>query len=391
MTHFTRTFHPVGQGVFYTEIHWTNGHQFRVVYDCGSAKSQDWLRQRIESGIGKNPTVDLLFISHFDKDHISGIKFLNPKTIVIPFFSDEELILLDLHNLVYRTAIQTDFIRNLRSQFNGRLIEILPMLEEMRIEGLERPVDIEEIPGSADNRFQSGTVLGPSRQFPNWIYIPFNPNLNQRIFQNFKTALLDAGLDFGKLKNHESDYVVSHLKEIKKAFKKVGKLNDHSMLVYSGPLPGSWGWNHVREYPRYRCGYCDYCDYCDRLDCNRRPAAMFTGDILLKVKTGNGNGVLNRVYSAMPEELISYISTIQVPHHGSIHNYHADLKSYYDQTTGPVAFEPPMTYVISAGESNTFGHPSWWVIGDLMECGCHRNIRIVSENPISGLVQDLDY
>lgn len=397
MTHFTRTFHPVGQGAFYSETHDSDNTRFTVVYDCGSQKDKAWLEQRVKSGLG-SLDVDILFISHFDKDHISGVKFLKPKKIVIPFFSDEELIILGLHNLVFGTQFQTSFISDLRQRYKGNLIEVSPMSDETFIRGFENPEMFEESNGNGSRQIPSGTVVGLSKAFPVWIYIPFNPNLNKKIFQLFIQELTAAKLDIKLLQDYDSQYVIDNLSKIKTAFRKVGKLNDHSMVVYSGPIPVLWHGSPLYEYSQIRtAGNAWTCPY----HCHRRnywdnglegSSCLYTGDIPLKDSKDNDNGILRSVYSAMPQDLIDNISTIQIPHHGSSHNYHPVLKSFWDRSSGEmIESDRELTYIISAGESNTFGHPSWWVIGDLLNLDPVPNIQVVSENPISGLIQQCRY
>lgn len=65
---------------------------FSWVYDCGTTSSQDLINDslmRLENALGgSRPILDLVIISHFDKDHISGISKLlgkfNVRTLVIP-------------------------------------------------------------------------------------------------------------------------------------------------------------------------------------------------------------------------------------------------------------------------------------------------------------------
>ena len=71
-TRMTRTFHPVGQGAFYTEQFGRegNGSEVCIVYDCGTKTSQEHVdREKVVKdalGNGSQP-VDILFISHFAK------------------------------------------------------------------------------------------------------------------------------------------------------------------------------------------------------------------------------------------------------------------------------------------------------------------------------------
>jgi Cft2 family RNA processing exonuclease len=67
-----RTFHPIGQGAFYTERH----ESFNVVYDCGAMPLSNNSKSIVSSAFSKNDDIDILFISHFDYDHVSAISML---------------------------------------------------------------------------------------------------------------------------------------------------------------------------------------------------------------------------------------------------------------------------------------------------------------------------
>jgi beta-lactamase superfamily II metal-dependent hydrolase len=77
----TLLFHPVGQGLFASghlcEIA-TAGRSFHWVYDCGSASSgtlEATCVRRLAGALSgqSRPHLDLVVLSHFDRDHISGI------------------------------------------------------------------------------------------------------------------------------------------------------------------------------------------------------------------------------------------------------------------------------------------------------------------------------
>ena len=89
----TRTFHPIGQGAFYTEeFHFESDKTYRVVFDCGG-------NENIIGNIVKNAfyhrdedspqtVIDAVFISHFDDDHVNGLPFLfqyyDVRNLVLP-------------------------------------------------------------------------------------------------------------------------------------------------------------------------------------------------------------------------------------------------------------------------------------------------------------------
>lgn len=71
-----RTFHPIGQGAFYSEqfINDNNTPIGTIVYDCGSNNLT--CLKKIIPGCFISRDIDILFISHFDADHINGISTL---------------------------------------------------------------------------------------------------------------------------------------------------------------------------------------------------------------------------------------------------------------------------------------------------------------------------
>jgi len=95
---FTHKFNAVGQGLFaagtlnFSEDNTNFDHiDFRWVYDCGTTSSQRFVESAIRE-LASNPPnrpLDLIVISHFDADHISGIvELLNSvgtKTIMLPW------------------------------------------------------------------------------------------------------------------------------------------------------------------------------------------------------------------------------------------------------------------------------------------------------------------
>ena len=98
-----RVLHPVGHGAYFTEQFYdyhTGENVMNVVYDCGVRSNQPLLEQEIDCAFARSnrPHVDFLFISHLDKDHVSGIKYMiaakyidDMTTFVLPLYKDYEL------------------------------------------------------------------------------------------------------------------------------------------------------------------------------------------------------------------------------------------------------------------------------------------------------------
>ncbi|MBQ2802567.1 MAG: hypothetical protein IJF07_01560 [Lachnospiraceae bacterium] len=107
-----RMFYPVGRGAFYCErIEVSEEQAVHIVYDCGSLNKKAELKTCIDEYSSKefltgDKEIEILFVSHFDKDHISGIEELvkgkNVKNIVLPYLDIEDIVL----KLVYHIATE---------------------------------------------------------------------------------------------------------------------------------------------------------------------------------------------------------------------------------------------------------------------------------------------
>lgn len=93
MINATFHFHPVGQGLFYSG----DVGGFNFVYDCGTESKMCFLSREIQNYKRPVPRLDMLVISHFHDDHISGLKELtdrlHPRRILIPYISVDEMLL----------------------------------------------------------------------------------------------------------------------------------------------------------------------------------------------------------------------------------------------------------------------------------------------------------
>lgn len=90
-------FHPVGQGMLHSgELRQGRRQPFTWIYDCGSVTAAAQVESELDTlctsrnaAPGSKPKLDLVALSHFDADHISGLVHLlglfEVKMILLPF------------------------------------------------------------------------------------------------------------------------------------------------------------------------------------------------------------------------------------------------------------------------------------------------------------------
>jgi len=360
----TRIFHPIGQGAFYSEKHETDSSNvFTIVYDCGCSSDKDNLKDTmIKRTFNKNQKIDILFISHFDLDHVSKIPVLNEHTqierVVMPLLHEEEKILL---GNFYRGMGKTEITKLVESpeSFFGEQTSIIKVKSangfSLNVEN-SATIGIEEI--SQSRTIESGTRL--KLGFSNWIFIPYNYEYEERHLKLVE-KLNEAGIDSDKL-SKDKDYAIDEIyksigaskrrkvldpiKTLNNIYKTLeGGINQNSMLVYSGPntrnssRPHEW-WRQ-RVFWQYCCCRNYFLDNC-------RVACIYTGDANLKKEK------VEKIYADLWEN----VGTIQVPHHGSCGSFNGSFLN-----------EGIYLCPISFGEENRYDHPASAVVAEIVKKG----------------------
>lgn len=347
-----RVFYPIGHGAFYVERFYMDGNScpaFTVVFDCGCYNKSPLntyisrINEIVQKAFSENKTVDILFISHFHTDHIDGISELlqccEVKRIIVPQLSEIEKIELFVEGLL---QTEEDDIENTINIFqtiqealyeHDNVIEIAPSLES-KDEFHQELVDLDT--NTNNKTYPSGTCL--SKQFGDaqiWTYTPFNPPIKQRAAKLnhalrrssvFNTIFTTSGND--KVAALADKIRAGHLSDLREVFRKAfnDKHNEYSMTVLSScgkqchqPCEKSC---HKAINAQNR--------YCT-LNC------LYMGDF----QPDNDNlPPLMKVY-----DNLRYVGILQVPHHGSVHNY--DQKLY----------QSPRICIVSADSIDRFGHP----------------------------------
>ncbi|KGL49391.1 MBL fold metallo-hydrolase [Porphyromonas cangingivalis] len=391
-----RFFHPVGQGAFYSEHFYTSDGGYKVVYDCGttplSAKRKEVIKQEvIEQAFSKEDTIDILFISHLDWDHISLIPTLiesvkEVRNVVLPHVDNDYPILLSLVN----------FPKALKD-IKGKVVQIITSPEEYfnketkvwRIRSVEEDVPRENMnqdilfldqdTSSIDPLLSSGKKLS-LKGLKFWCYIPFNyysskefreelakKLCNDKDFQEyFKNTLgverdisVEEALDVLRDPQKVNDIIKD--KSVKTKLKDdiydqlEGKINPHSLVLYSGPIEQKAYRNH---FYHQKVEQAHNQLYHNLTTCSISCSDFLKDDHSLKwrvacIYNGDSNYEEKKLKKWL-DGLWNNVGTIQIAHHGSKRSHDFDCPR-------GTSFLCPISY----GTSNTYGHPSSDVLIDL--------------------------
>lgn len=375
-----RLFHPIGQGAFYSERHRscninTNiNTNINIVYDCGTTNPKSLAKQRVVSqSFSKDDVIHILFISHFDKDHVSLIDKLKKavnriERVVLPLLHDEEKIFLSNIYMALKQPRLAKLVSN-PNEFFGEETQIIGVRPNSDTEIGEIPsLNVLEI--NETRTIPSGTPLTISG-LNDWVYIPFNYKYDERNKQ-FLYELQKKGIDVDRLKT-DPDYIID--KTVKDKIKNIfdssgvsGNINENSMFLYSGP---SCKKDLYKHFWRGK-GWCDDICCCDfdffHHPCHsHRVACLYTGD-------GDLNKVdVKKIYT----KYWDLIGTIQIPHHGSSASFNVNVLH-----TG--RFLCPM----SVGNTNPYGHPSQRVIAEILSNRCFP--ILITEDADSTYIEIID-
>lgn len=359
-----RTFHPVGQGAFYSEkfIFDTNNNynEFNIVYDCGSvdrfALSREILKYQKETKV-----IDILFISHFHDDHINGIAELlngvSVKRVVMPYL-DIVNRLLTIGSLtdvsLYLLIANPQFFFHSLDKPNVRLTFVYP--DQKR--PYDNTFDLDKYKGEY---IYSGNPIEECFNYTNpisiWEFVPaniFSPNKNITQFTNLMEEKFGSDYIntihnlFKSLEDTALQSIISDIQDIYLESFGKARTNDTSLLLYSG-LQQDVEYdieliNNLHLYC-YVLAHKKACCYYKFSGC------LYTGDLHLSTKNSE------KVKSIFDCRLNNLLTT-QVPHHGSStsdsYDFWSNLNTY--------------TTVLCYGSRNSYHHPSPKTLSTLSSC-----------------------
>lgn len=366
-----RTFHPVGQGAFYTE----RFDNFTMVYDCGTKKNQKRLESEINGAFFKDETIDVVFVSHLHYDHISGIEHLlkkHPvKRIFLPLLTPIDKILYLILNpnapnkyedFIYDPAkkimrgknrrtkvIFINPIKNINEGFNSKLLDI----EDIN----QNKIDCQKIklPGVYD-----------------WCYIPFNfQHENKRKY--LSELLAEAKLDITDLTDKDiKKFWIANKTRLIAAYRDLTKdINVDSLMIYSGPCNDEHRYKSnnyfLRDTFNHQLNLINNSFGCLKHSHSHNCGILYFGDY-------NANNIEWRAFYSKFNSQWNSIGTVQVPHHGSA-----------DSFSSEIVIKSPLNCVISYGVDNTYGHPHIFAISNILLKG--GDIIPVTEDKQSTYIQ----
>jgi hypothetical protein len=304
-----RTFANVGQALFAVERH--SGHI--VVYDCGG-ENVGYVRRAIKRILRPEEPIDVLFISHYDRDHINGIRYLlqhySVKHLVLPMIEEPvkamTLCMFGSRSLAYRFCNDpekevADIYAAKRTHNEGREDVVMPLIHRIQQEDGERPRE-EERRGEAvvmdslvqDTSHPSGTEFVFGHDDKPWVYIPFNRAVMlPRTVEQFKIELgLAPNATYQDImdkwrRTSSKRNVFKHAWSATTGIDEKG-INAYSMTLYSGS-----------KRP------------------NQKTGCLYTGDY----DAGRYMLLLYQAYHAVWDNIF----IVQIPHHGSFPNFDGGL------------------------------------------------------------------
>lgn len=396
----TQTQWATGQGFFHSGSLTDMARDVPVmtyVVDCGAVGSQKPVTREIQNFsthpkyFAASHSPDIVFLTHFDFDHISGVKDLhattNPRRYVIPATNRLELLYLAARSMAQRTA---EDLPDWYWEFLGGPAEWLRALDgaPQVIEVFDDQERNEEGPGGLvpDNQDDGPDgvpqrVFAPGRSVRSgqavagingrrsggliWEWRTYVTRSAASHLVKFEKVLMKSVKEFCDRKS-DSDVVQwlvdNHWAELRKAYDASSKVrNLVSLCVYSGPLPDM--------YPT-----ADYFSRAWCVDCQPPPGSGGPGWL------GAGDACLDSdaeadAFVAAFRDVMQHVGTFAVPHHGA-------RSSWNDLVLAGFTDLPAPTVVVGACPGfRGWEHPSIEVIRAVSDIGSA--IRIVTKEESS--------
>lgn len=422
-----RTQHAVGQGFFHTGELTEDGSTFRYVFDCGAMSSYKVARtariKAYRASLPPGTQLDLLFISHAHADHLNGVEqLLKPKvtvdTIVLPLMNDADRLIAYGRDLMDDAASTQDaFYRAFiidpaaaLGRFKPRQILFVraqhgdggapgsgsgPDGSDLDRDLGWRPTEARlgwnllgrgrgamvasqsaaQGDGPAIDTIDDTQALGVRLEEPwFWLLAPYvdpSVDVDRNLFMKALAAKLRASGAKGlaaKIKDLDATdmekIVTQYSAALASAYAEINKnLNVTSLCLYSGPLPQATmpKFSYKAELGKWQTVKIQA----------ERVAWLSTGDAALKQPNRR------KPFLAHYGKLLKQVMTLTLPHHGSDHNFHADLITAIE----------PVKFVVAADRYGDWRHPSSAVVQAVASFG--RSVSVVTSEIASTVSEEV--
>ncbi|WP_143276215.1 ComEC/Rec2 family competence protein [Brachybacterium nesterenkovii] len=352
------------------------------VYDCGSSEGdRDRLlgREAKNSKSGLRESLDVLYISHFDEDHVNGVKILAAErqiaSIVIPATSLAERVLrFGGVRGVGTGPVSSEDIAIIRDPLAG-LRDISPGTEIIAIDETDPPSLADGAPADwvgdvvTSTPDHTGVVSVARGTASFWMLKPWTvPQVSgaRNLFLDALGYDDEASLQADLLTLLQVDEERKRVREAYEtalaAIRRSDVLNFTSLCLYVGPAVRPQATYRSRRVPTSNLlpgGAQMYRVRAERRDVGAwgvLPAWIGTGDALLKEK------VRADLFEAQYRGVADLVGAITLPHHGSHWNFSEQVL---------LGQPEQMVAVSSAGTTNIYGHPSPAVLAAVSSLGGH--------------------
>jgi len=419
----TRVQHAVGQGFFHTgHLKEDDQVKLRYIYDCGAmaryGKSRSACIDAHIMQVGPNSVVDVLFISHAHADHINGLtrlldrgSGLRVRTIILPLLDVRDRLMAYARTATEDRASAADkfyqsFIVDPAAALSRFGPERIIFVERGNGGGApgsdgEPPMPVggdwwldqtaETLPWklvgrgryrtvapSADGGLSAKVNVIPDTMalmavsgapYLSWLLAPFvDPTAasDRKLFFNALGA--EIGMSSRKLASwlksttNVQGLLTNRTAALRAAYAAVNKdLNVTSLCLYSGPSSNAAAGLQTRLIARFGSWEADQ---------RSTPLAwLATGDAAL------ASPVRRKAFLAHYGRLLSEVVTLTLPHHGSDHNFHADLVNHV----------PANFFIAAADRFSNWSHPGPGVQQSIASKG--RFVSVVTSNRNSAVAE----
>lgn len=374
------TYHGVGQGLLISGEITSNERSFKWVYDCGSSsKSGKLLLERKIKNLFKQRNepivIDMLVISHFDRDHINGcellLKTFKVNKVILPYIPLWKRILLALEQKVGITGKYIDFYINPTKYING-----ISENKEIQIEYIDSQLfnfNEENIPPDNESQYtpphenesdlfnssnvklrKNGGVL-IENHIIRWEFVFYNDEamkgrLDKTAIEEIKKLCIRINKDKKTIKKIKEKY--------EEKYKNKEERNMISLFMYAGPADIKSSLEKI-----YTHSYSSACvknnDIVHLYSSNQKTGFLFTGDGYL-----NTQHRFEALKNSITEKRMNNILSFQIMHHGSKNNWFNGIANEICPFFSVFSSDPERSKKDRYGKSDSWNHPDPEVVMD---------------------------